>query len=215
MVITATRAAAISVAFCLAAAPALAGSDYLLQIDSIKGQPAPAAPPAPIEVRSWSFGSSHPVPIGGAGLGAGKVTVHDMSVTRSPQAREAGSGMASGRTAAPPEVAGERHEARDLSSGMASGRRAGPADVDGDGRADVALPPRVGDNAQLTLQTPDSAATTASALVRACASGEHIGKVVLSGQGRAYQLEDVMVSSCAVQAGERQIKLTGHVTLIK
>ena len=181
-------AAAIASAICLAATPAFASSDYLLEIGPIKGESATSPPAAPIEVASWSWGVSNPTSHGSGGAGAGKVNVQDLSVMKS---------------------------AREASSGMATGRRAGAADLNNDGLADAAAVPRVGDNAPLTLQVPESPATASSALVKACASGAHIPNVSLSGKGRSYQLGDVVVSSCAVQAGQREIHLTGHVTLIK
>jgi hypothetical protein len=33
--------------------------------------------------------------------------------------------------------------------------------------------------------------------------------------GKRYQLKDVMVTSCTVKGGQREIRVRGHVTLIK
>lgn len=64
-----------------ASLPALAASDYLLQIEDYAGPGKPAT----IELESWSFGATNP------SRAAGSVSV----VT----ARDAGSGMATGRRA--------------------------------------------------------------------------------------------------------------------
>ena len=181
-------AAAIASAICLATAPAFAASDYLLEIGPIKGESAASPPATPIEVASWSWGASNPTSVGSGGGGAGKVNVQDLSVTKS--AREAGSGMATGRSVV-------------------------AADINGDGHADTVAAPRAGENAQLTLHVRESPTTASSAFVRACASGEHIPTVSLGGNGHTYQLGDVVVSSCAVHAGQREIHLSGHVTLMK
>jgi hypothetical protein len=60
-------------------APALAASDYLLQLDEPHGKPSS------IEIQSFSWGVSNP------GAGPGRVTV---------AARDAGSGMATGKRCA-------------------------------------------------------------------------------------------------------------------
>lgn len=75
--------------------PALAASDYLLQIDDYAGPGKPAT----IELESWSFGATNPA------VGAGHVTVQT--------ARERGSGMATGRQAC---ASGRHYPSATLSS---------------------------------------------------------------------------------------------------
>src|SRR5512141_65638 len=65
----------------MAAAPALAASDYLLQLDPVKGEGKDAAAPQTIEVESFSWGVSNPSSASmGSGAGAGKVNMQDLSV---------------------------------------------------------------------------------------------------------------------------------------
>ena len=59
-------------------APLLQGaSDYLLEIDGIKGESRDAKHPGTIEISSWSWGCSNPSSVGGGGGGTGKVSFQD------------------------------------------------------------------------------------------------------------------------------------------
>lgn len=120
----------------IASVPAFAASDYLLQLDDVKGEKST------IEVQSWSWGTSNPTSVGSSGMSAGKVSVQDLSVMKAPQAgqdftavitaRDAGSGMATGRRMAactsgthfPSAVLtmrGTRYELSDVTLGCPSG----------------------------------------------------------------------------------------------
>lgn len=55
----------------------MAASDYLLEIDGIKGESKDDAHQGTIEIASWSFGASNPAVITGTGLSAGKVSMQD------------------------------------------------------------------------------------------------------------------------------------------
>ena len=67
----------------MAASPAFAASDYLLQLDPVKGESMETAAPQNIEVESFSWGASNPSSAAtGSGAGAGKVNVQDLSVTK-------------------------------------------------------------------------------------------------------------------------------------
>jgi hypothetical protein len=186
---------AVASSLALAAAAALASSDYLLELDGIDGASTTKSPPQSIEVTSFSWGASNPSSVGaGSGGGAGKVNVQDLSVTSNVKT------------------------AREASSGMATGKRAPvAADVSSDGPADVAAAsPKVGDVATLTLnvrESPSKASTGGTG--KACAPGKHFADAVLTAQGKRYQMQDVMVTSCTVQGSTRTMQLTGHVTLIK
>ena len=174
-------------ALTLAAGAAGAASDYLLTIGDIKGE---AVGGSPIEVHAYSWGASNPTSVGSGGLSAGKVNFRDLS--RTPV-----------------------KEPRDPSTGQASGKRVAPADVSGDGQAAAVVAPHPGEVRSLTLAMRESPTLAASPLVRACATGKHFGSVTLNGRGSTIVLKDVMVSSCAVEANQRKLELTGHVTLIK
>lgn len=85
--------------------PALAASDYLLELDSIEGE---VATKTTIELASWSFGASNPTSVGPSGMSSGR-RQHQPVRLASPLAdngsvsvvtqRDAGSGMATGRSA--------------------------------------------------------------------------------------------------------------------
>ena len=67
----------------MAASPAFAASDYLLQLDPVKGESMETAAPQNIEVESFSWGASNPSSAAtGSGAGAGKVNVQDLSVMK-------------------------------------------------------------------------------------------------------------------------------------
>jgi hypothetical protein len=88
------KIAAVS-ALLMATTPVLAASDYLLQLDTVKGEAAPAT----IEVQSFSWGVSNS---GTAGpRGTGKVSMQDISMTSAPPPRDVATGAASGKRAAP------------------------------------------------------------------------------------------------------------------
>jgi Type VI secretion system effector, Hcp len=80
--------------------PALAASDYLLELGSVKGESAAA--PQSIEVESFSWGASNAGTAAASSSGGhGKVNVQEISMTKARSPRDASSGMASGkRTAA-------------------------------------------------------------------------------------------------------------------
>jgi hypothetical protein len=177
----------------MAAAPVLAASDYLLQLDGVTAEGTDSAAPQSIEVESFSWGASNAASASsGSGAGAGKVNVQDLSVMKSRTAREASSGMATGKRAAP------------------------AADVNGDGRADaVAAAPNVGDVASFTVVTRESPSKGSDSAARGCATGQHFPTAVLVARGQRYEFADVVVTSCSVADGQRKKEFTGHVTLMK
>jgi hypothetical protein len=82
--------------------PALAASDYLLELDDVVGE---VTTKTTIEVASWSFGASNPTSVGSSGMSSGR---RQAPLAAPPPsngqvnvvtAREAGSGMATGRCA--------------------------------------------------------------------------------------------------------------------
>jgi type VI secretion system secreted protein Hcp len=57
-------------------------SDYLLELDGIKGESLDPKHPGTIEVLSFSWGATNQGSFGTGG-GAGKVSVHDLTITKS------------------------------------------------------------------------------------------------------------------------------------
>lgn len=59
----------------------LAASDYLLEIEGIKGESKDKEHPGAIEVASWSLGASNPTSVGAGGMSAGKASFQDIHFT--------------------------------------------------------------------------------------------------------------------------------------
>ena len=95
---------------------------------------------------------------------------------------------------------------RDSSTGMATGRRTATAAV---------AVPVAGEIRTITVDMRESPTLASSALVQACASGAHIPSLTLTGPKGAVTMQDVVVTSCAVEGARRKGEFTGHVTLIK
>ena len=172
----------------MAAAPALAASDYLLQLDPVKGEGKDAASPQSIEVESFSWGVSN-ASSAATGVGAGKVNMQDLSVTsvQSP---------------------------RDVSTGMATGKRT--AAVAGDGQTTAgAAAPKVGDVATFTVLIRESPSKASIGRAGACATGTHFPHAVIVAKGQRYELSDVVETSCTVSDGLSKKDFKGHVTLMK
>jgi len=187
----------------MAAAPVLAASDYLLQLDGVKGEGKDSASSQTIEVESFSWGvsksgSARTSTGGGAGkvnvqdLSVTKVSVQDLSVTSAPAPRDASSGMASGKRAP-------------VASGVSSGASADAA----------AAPPQVGDVATFTVVTRESPSKGSDSVAGACATGTHFPHAVIVARGQRYEFADVVVTSCTVADGQLKKDYRGHVTLMK
>jgi hypothetical protein len=189
---------AVASALALSAATAYAASDYLLEIKGVQGESGASDASQTIELSSWSWGASNPTSVGSSGMSAGKVSMQDMSVMATQPAtaqavRESPTKASTGKTAAQADAA----------AGTPAGAAAGP--------------PKVGDMATVTVRYRESPtkASTGKTSQAACTAGEHYKEVVLTGQGRQYVMQDVVVTACAAANGERRKELTGHVTLIK
>ena len=59
----------------------MAASDYLLELDGIKGESRDDVHKGTIEIASWSLGASNPASVGNSGLSAGKVSMQDFHFT--------------------------------------------------------------------------------------------------------------------------------------
>jgi type VI secretion system secreted protein Hcp len=55
-------------------------SDYLLELDGVKGESKDDAHKETIEIASWSLGASNPTSVGSSGMSAGKVSYSDLTV---------------------------------------------------------------------------------------------------------------------------------------
>jgi type VI secretion system secreted protein Hcp len=172
----------------LATTPALAASDYLLQLDPVQGQGQDAAPQS-IEVESFSWGTSNAGSMATGG-GSGKVNVQDISLTKRGAPRDASSGMASGKRAAPDAVADVQPVA-------------------------AAAVPSVGDVASFTVLIRESPTKASTGKTGACAKGTHFPHAVLVARGQRYEFSDLVETTCTVADGQVKKNYTGHVTLMK
>ena len=172
----------------IAASPAFAASDYLLQLDPVKGEDTAA--PQNIEVESFSWGVSNASSTAtGGGAGASKVNVQDLSVMK----------------AAP----------RDAMSGMATGKRAAPVAV-ADGQAGAAVAaPKVGDVATFTVAIRESPSKSSTGRAGDCVKGTHFPHAVIVAKGQRYEFSDVVLTSCTVDGALMKKEFKGHVTLLK
>ncbi|MEX2148666.1 MAG: type VI secretion system tube protein Hcp [Steroidobacteraceae bacterium] len=96
---------------------------------------------------------------------------------------------------------------RDSASGLATGKR--------QHKPMTVITPAAGETRTVTFAVPEPGDASTAQLARLCASGKPIKSAVLSSPDGRYQMNDVVVSSCAVKGNERRYELKGHVTLMK
>ena len=166
----------------LASGAAWASSDYLLQIEGIKGEAASQSPPA-LEVMSFSFGASQSGAVGNGLLGAGRMA---------PSSRHQKTG----------HVTLMKREAAPGATPSAL-----VADVDGDGMTAVMAPHSPGPGT-VTLHMDGAPAQVAARRAGVCAQGKRFPSATLSGRGKTWVLSDVMVSSCAMADGQQAVSLS-------
>jgi type VI protein secretion system component Hcp len=106
---------------------------------------------------------------------------------------------------------------RDAASGLATGKRQhkpmtviAPASTDAKTAA-----PAAADIQTVTFVVPEPGGEATAQLARMCASGKRIKSAVLSNPNGRYQLQDVVISSCAVTGNQRTYEFRGPVTLMK
>lgn len=175
----------------LMAASGFAASDYLLQLDPVKGAGKDAVAPQTIEVESFSWGVSNPSSAAASsGAGAGKVSMQDMSVMSAKAPRDSASGMATGKRAAP------------------------AAGADGQVVTAVAAP-KVGDVATFTVAIRESPTRASTGKVGDCVKGTHFPHAAIVAKGQRYEFSDVVLTSCTVDGGLMKKEFKGHVTLLK
>jgi type VI secretion system secreted protein Hcp len=176
--------------FAALSSTALAASDVYLKIDGVDGESATASRSAPVEISSFSFGASNAASAQpSSGLGTGKVSVSDLSVTRAVSPRDPQSGLPTGKRMHKPMA----------TSPVAGGDNSSTA-------ADVQT---------VSVVLPAAESNTSRSLDRACASGTHIKNAQLRSSAQQLSLSDVVVSSCAASSSERRYEFRGHVTLMK
>lgn len=173
---------------------AFAAADVYLKIDGVEGGSATASRGAPVEISSFSFGASNAGAAQrssgvGTGMGTGKVSMSDLSVTRVVSPRDPQSGMPTGQRMRKPTAAAPAADGGASSSG-----------------ADVQT---------VTVVLPAAESDTSRSLDRACAAGTHIKNAELRSSAQQLSLSDVVVSSCAASSSERRYEFRGHVTLMK
>lgn len=119
--------------------------------------------------------------------------------------RDAASGMATGKRQHKPMTVTKPVEASTPLL-RESPTRPTPAAVDSGAAAEVRT---------VTFSVPEPGNASTVALARMCASGKHIRSAVLSSPSGRYQLQDAVITSCAVAGNERRYEFRGHVTLMK
>lgn len=158
------------------ATPALAASDYLLELDGVKGESAAPA------VDSWSFGVCNP----------GQCSSAQRTVIT---ARDAGSGMATGKTGKtgkPSSANWDLATSKGARTAAAGGVKVAAGDVDGDGRADLAFAGTVSEVYDLSFAFQKIEAT-----LRSVCGGKHIAKATLRSASDSFEITDAAVSCTA------------------
>ncbi|MFM5950516.1 MAG: hypothetical protein ACKOPM_15025 [Novosphingobium sp.] len=160
----------------LASTPALAATDFLLELDGVKGEAK--ATPSSVPVESWSFGVCN----------SGQCTT-----VASP--RDVASGQATGKTAGKGRPSAASWDlATNKGARAAGGVNVAAGDLDGDGLADFAYVDSQSEVSSLSM----TYAAGNPFLARLC-MGKHIAKAVLRSATDSYELTDLTIS-CAPSA---------------
>jgi len=184
-----TRTTLCALAAAAMAAPAYAAAaDYYLTLGDVKSDPAGgkvreaaarSAANMRVEVMSWSFGASQTSHAGG-GMGAGKVNMQDISITRT--------------APVPADYNGD---------GKAD--RVAAADFDGDGRADRSVESpgaTVATAARKRAHQPvGRGSVTLVGKFPACTVGGAYKDAKLQVAGVRYTLENILITGCAATPG--------------
>ncbi len=203
--------AGVAVAVIVAAAPAVAAStDYLLKLGGVDGESSKdKGHKEQIEIQSFSWGASRvdngqadaltdglliirymnaPAASGAAGggggaggMGAGKVSMQDLSVMRGPRQTTSTDGSQSATGAEKFGAVAGMH--RDSSSGQATGKRQHKP-IRARGYYDSAAPLAAG-------------SLTIAGTFPGCTVGTRYPSLTLAGRGKRYTLQDAIITSCA------------------
>lgn len=177
----------------LCAAPAYAGSDYLLELGGVEGETAGDKHKNEIEILSYSWGATRAQRQADA-LTDGLMVIRYMS------------GVAGAS-----ETKGEKDGKIGENAPAAGDVRVAAGDVDGDGRADVAsprdaasgLPTGKRQHKPMMLTAPlAKGSLTVRGKFPGCAVGTRYPSIALSGTGKRYTLQDAIITSCASASGE-------------
>ena len=169
---------------------ALAASDVYLKIEGVDGESTAVSRSAPVAISSFSLTASDPAAAQrSSGLGTGKVSMSDLSVTRAVSPRDPQSGLPTGQRMRKPTAASAAADGGTSSSGA--------------------------DMQTVTVVLPAAESETSRSLDSACAKGTHIKNAELRNSAQRYAMTDVVVSSCAASSSERRYEFRGHVTLMK
>jgi len=109
---------------------------------------------------------------------------------------------------------------RDAASGLATGKRQHKPTMTMEAGATTSSREAVAEPAAAEVRTvsfsvPEPGNDSTAELAKMCASGKHIKSAVLSSPSGRYQLQDAVITSCAVSGAERRYEFRGHVTLMK
>ena len=175
-------------ALCAAPAAYAASSDYLLELDGVKGEASSS-----IEISSWSWGASNGVVAPrdvSSGQSSGKrssIAIDEPGVRAAVAApRDAASGQATGkRTHKPVRMTGS-------AAAVPGGVTVATGDLDGDGLVDLADTAALPEVEQFTL-TFDKATPK---LMESCAKGTHFPKATIKMRTASFTLENATVVSC-------------------
>ena len=212
-----TSASLAAAAFGLAiiAVPAAAGStDYLLELGGVDGESQDDKHKNQIEILSYSWGATQTSHAGGTGggMGAGKVSMQDIS------APSATSGKSKGEKGGTEDInigVGELQESgKDMTlkgskigenAPAAGGVQVAAGDVDGDGRADVVSPRDAASglatgkrmHKPVTFPNPrDRGSLTIRGKFPGCVVGARYPTMRLGNAAKRYTLQDAIITSC-------------------
>lgn len=169
-------AAALALAF--AGNAQAAPSDYLLELDGVKGESAATA-----EVQSWSFGVCN---VGQCSTPSQRTVI---------TAREAGSGMATGKAGKPSSASWDLATNKGARTAASGGVNVAVGDLDGDGAADLAYAgtqPEIYD-LSFTFQKIDG-------VWREVCGGKHFDKVTLRSASDTFEITGA-TAACSSGSG--------------
>lgn len=197
-------------ALCVPAAALAAQFDYFIKLPPIEGDSGKGASHGDeIEIHSFSWGASQSSHAGGGGMGAGKVSMQDISI---PSATS-GKGEIVGIEPAY-KASGESRAARTagkdvvmkgskIGENAAAGVGGSQTISIGGARTESGLPTGKRQHKPLMLAKPlPAGSVTVRGKFPSCTVGTRYPSLELGARGERYTLQDVVVTSCGGSAGE-------------
>lgn len=183
------------------AAPAFA-ADMFLKLGPVTGESTdrvnssvPPAASAQIEIMSFSWGASQMSHAGSGGMGAGKVSMQDMSVMRGPRQTTAMDGVqvAAGEESATAGAGKVSMQDMSVTTSVASpGDAASPRD------SASGMPTGKRQHGSVTITKPlDRGSVTVTGNLPGCTVGAAYADAVLQTAAMRYELKEVLISGCA------------------